>query len=56
MRLRKSMDAFDKKFGYYDQRRREWTLHADWLSLFNGFPYFGFIAGPQVTSGRSICC
>ena len=40
-----AMNAFDKQFGYYDAKTKNYALEPYWLSLFNSLNYIGFRAG-----------
>ncbi|KAF4448945.1 hypothetical protein F53441_7714 [Fusarium austroafricanum] len=40
-----AMDSFDKQFGVWDAKKKQYVLEPSWLSLFNSLNYIGFAAG-----------
>lgn len=56
-----AMDAFQEKFGEYDETKGRYHLPPTWLALFNSLNYIGFAAGVVIGSyvsarwGRRMC-
>ncbi|RSL73661.1 hypothetical protein CEP54_000031 [Fusarium duplospermum] len=56
-----AMDAFEKQFGHWDEKKGAYALEPYWLSLFNSLNYIGFafgvIAGSFISArwGRRWC-
>lgn len=40
-----AMDAFERQFGEWDAKKRQWYLPTIWKSLFNSLQYIGFGTG-----------
>lgn len=55
------MDAFTRRFGYYDSDEQTWVLEPVYLSLLNSLTYIGFawglISGSTISKrfGRRMC-
>lgn len=51
-----AMDAFDKRFGDYNSRTKQYALDPAWLSLFNSLNYIGFAAGISHCNDKHRMC
>ncbi|KAF5012258.1 hypothetical protein FDECE_1639 [Fusarium decemcellulare] len=56
-----AMDAFERQFGTWDDKKQSYQLESWWLSLFTSLPYIGFGSGILIGSvvsnhfGRRMC-